>query len=127
MTLQIGRGFPAGAIGTEGGQQPWSIDRTGAGETFKQFVLGMESELLGDDLIEAWNRFDDRTQLSHLDLNGPAKRLDDGGIVGQRASRGDLGQTLFNQDQIAAVMLEIEVLQLGRKCLLDGRKCGPGV
>jgi len=70
----------------------------------------MLSKLLGDDLIEARNPFDNRRQLSGFGQNGQTECIDDSRVIGQGTSRLDLGEALLNQGQISAVVLKIELL-----------------
>ena len=53
-------------------------------------------------------------QLGGLQLNGKAEGADDGGIIGQTAGGGNLLKAPLDQGRIAAVVLVIESLQLGR-------------
>jgi hypothetical protein len=57
----------------------------------------MTSKLFGNDVIEAWNPFDEGTQLSGLGLNRSAEGFDDGWIIAQRTSGWDLREALLSQ------------------------------
>src|ERR1700674_4030868 len=109
IALQVDSRIPAGAVGTEGDQQAWGEDGAGAGETFKEFVLGMSGKLLRDVLVESCNPADDREELSRLGLDGEAEGIDDSGIVGQGASGTDLRKAFFNPGETAAMMALVKL------------------